>query len=82
MTHGDSAGPVCNLKFVTLLVVLGPELLFLGAGVQLQENGYNGLLVAINPQVTEDQKLILNIKVSGKYEVKTIILFEQTCSLL
>ncbi|XP_026970041.1 calcium-activated chloride channel regulator 2 isoform X2 [Sagmatias obliquidens] len=62
MTHGDSAGPVCSLKFVTLLVVLGPELLFLGAGVQLQENGYNGLLVAINPQVSEDQKLIPNIK--------------------
>ncbi|XP_033287936.1 calcium-activated chloride channel regulator 2 isoform X2 [Orcinus orca] len=62
MTHGDSAGPVCSLKFVTLLVVLGLELLFLGAGVQLQENGYNGLLVAINPQVSEDQKLIPNIK--------------------
>ncbi|XP_036687505.1 calcium-activated chloride channel regulator 2 isoform X4 [Balaenoptera musculus] len=62
MTHGDSAGPVCSLKFVTLLVVLGPELLFVGAGVQLQENGYNGLLVAINPQVSEDQNLIPNIK--------------------
>ncbi|KAJ8793506.1 hypothetical protein J1605_019340 [Eschrichtius robustus] len=62
MTHGDSAGPVCSLKFVTLLVVLGPELLFVGARVQLQENGYNGLLVAINPQVSEDQNLIPNIK--------------------
>ncbi|KAM9110421.1 calcium-activated chloride channel regulator 2 isoform 3-T3 [Megaptera novaeangliae] len=62
MTHGDSAGPVCSLKFVTLLVVLGLELLFVGAGVQLQENGYNGLLVAINPQVSEDQNLIPNIK--------------------
>ncbi|XP_030885313.1 calcium-activated chloride channel regulator 1 [Leptonychotes weddellii] len=51
-----------SLKFVTLLVALIPEFLFLGAGVQLQDNGYDGLLVAINPQVSEDQNLIANIK--------------------
>ncbi|XP_077627160.1 calcium-activated chloride channel regulator 2 [Crocuta crocuta] len=62
MTHRDNVGPVCSLKFVTLLVALIPELLFPGAGVQLQDNGYDGLLVAINPQVSEDQNLIPNIK--------------------
>lgn len=82
MTHRDNAGAVCRLKIATLLVALSPELLFLGAGVQLRDNGYDGLLIAINPQVSEDQNLIPNIKVSGKYEVKFIIPLEQTCSLL
>ncbi|XP_033081365.1 calcium-activated chloride channel regulator 2 isoform X1 [Trachypithecus francoisi] len=62
MTQRGIAGPVCNLKFVTLLVALSSELPFLGAGVQLQDNGYNGLLIAINPQVPENQNLISNIK--------------------
>ncbi|XP_036207533.1 calcium-activated chloride channel regulator 2-like isoform X2 [Myotis myotis] len=62
MTHGDKAGTVCCLKIATLLVALSPELLFLGAGVQLRDNGYDGLLIAINPQVSEDQNLIPNIK--------------------
>ncbi|XP_006190220.1 calcium-activated chloride channel regulator 2 [Camelus ferus] len=62
MIHRDNVGPVCSLKFVALLVALSPELLFLGAGVQLRDNGYDGLLVAINPQVSEDQNLIANIK--------------------
>uniref|UniRef100_A0A8C2P9R2 Calcium-activated chloride channel regulator 2 n=1 Tax=Capra hircus TaxID=9925 RepID=A0A8C2P9R2_CAPHI len=62
MTHRDSEGPVCSLKFVTLLVALSPEFLFLGAGLQLRDNGYDGLLVAVNPQVSEDQNLIPNIK--------------------
>ncbi|XP_006093978.1 calcium-activated chloride channel regulator 2 isoform X1 [Myotis lucifugus] len=62
MTHGDKAGTVCCLKIATLLVALSPELLFLGAGVQLRDNGYDGLLIAINPRVSEDQNLIPNIK--------------------
>ncbi|XP_025860504.2 calcium-activated chloride channel regulator 2 isoform X2 [Vulpes vulpes] len=62
MTHRDNVDPVSSLKFVTLLVALIPELLFLGAGVKLQDNGYDGLLIAINPQVSEDQNLIPNIK--------------------
>lgn len=82
MTHRDNAGPVCSLKLVTLLVALGAEFLVLVTRMQLQDNGYNGILIAINPQVSEDQNLIPNIKVSGKYEVKTIIPLEKTCSLL
>uniref|UniRef100_H0XAL7 Calcium-activated chloride channel regulator 2 n=1 Tax=Otolemur garnettii TaxID=30611 RepID=H0XAL7_OTOGA len=62
MTPMDNAGPVCGLKFVTLLIALSPQVLLLGAGVQLQNNGYDGLLVAINPQVLENQNLISNIK--------------------
>ncbi|XP_058295604.1 calcium-activated chloride channel regulator 2 isoform X2 [Hylobates moloch] len=62
MTQRSITGPICDLKFVTLLVVLSSELPFLGAGVQLQDNGYNGLLIAINPQVPENQNLISNIK--------------------
>ncbi|XP_047384156.1 calcium-activated chloride channel regulator 2 [Sciurus carolinensis] len=62
MMHRDNAGPVCSLKFVTLLVALSPVLLLLGARVQLQDNGYDGILIAINPQVPENQNLIPNIK--------------------
>ncbi|ELV10231.1 Calcium-activated chloride channel regulator 1 [Tupaia chinensis] len=62
MTHRDNAGPVYSLHSVILLVALSPELLRLGAGVQLQDNGYDDLLVAINPQVPEDRNLIPNIK--------------------
>ncbi|XP_053448780.1 calcium-activated chloride channel regulator 2 [Nycticebus coucang] len=62
MTSKDNAGPVCSLKFVTLLIALSPQVLLLEAGVQLQNNGYDGLLVAINPQVLENQNLISNIK--------------------
>ncbi|XP_037671987.1 calcium-activated chloride channel regulator 2 [Choloepus didactylus] len=62
MIRRDNTGPVCCLKFVTLLVALNPELLLLGEGVQLQDNGYDGLLVAVNPHVSEDQNLIPNIK--------------------
>ncbi|XP_021052509.1 calcium-activated chloride channel regulator 2 isoform X2 [Mus pahari] len=62
MTHRDSTGLVIGLKLVTLLFTLSPELLFLGAGLKLRENGYDGLLVAINPRVPEDLKLITNIK--------------------
>uniref|UniRef100_A0A8D0HKH2 Chloride channel accessory 2 n=1 Tax=Sphenodon punctatus TaxID=8508 RepID=A0A8D0HKH2_SPHPU len=38
------------------LVVIG------GSAVELQGNAYNGLLIAINPQVPEDEKIIPNIK--------------------
>ncbi|CAH6777153.1 Clca2 [Phodopus roborovskii] len=62
MAHRSSTGPVCRLKLVTLLFALSPELLLLGAGVKLQDNGYDGLLVAINPQVPENLNLITNIK--------------------
>ncbi|XP_004603685.2 calcium-activated chloride channel regulator 2 [Sorex araneus] len=50
------------LKFVTLVVLLNADFLSLGARVQLQDNGYEGLLIAINNQVSEDQNLIPNIK--------------------
>ncbi|KAM5159947.1 calcium-activated chloride channel regulator 2 [Callospermophilus lateralis] len=62
MTHRDNAGSVGSLKFVTFLVALSPVLLLLGARVQLQDNGYDGILIAINPQVPENQNLITNIK--------------------
>ncbi|XP_004679236.1 PREDICTED: calcium-activated chloride channel regulator 2 [Condylura cristata] len=62
MNPRNHAGPVRSLKFLSLLVALSAELLFLGEGVQLRDNGYDDLLVAINPQVSEDQNLIPNIK--------------------
>lgn len=77
MILGGNTGPVGRLKLVTLLFALSPELVFLGAGLKLKENGYDGLLVAINPRVPEDLKLIRNIQVSGSYAVKS--LFTQTC---
>lgn len=80
MTYRSNTGPVSGLKIVTLLFALSPELLFLGAGLRLKENGYDGLLVAINPQVPQDLKLIANIKVSGSYAVKSLSI--QTCGHL
>nr|XP_048309701.1 calcium-activated chloride channel regulator 2 [Myodes glareolus] len=62
MAHRSNTGPVCRLKLVTLLFALSPELLLPGAGVKLQDNGYDELLIAINPQVPENQNLIANIK--------------------
>ncbi|XP_006984807.1 calcium-activated chloride channel regulator 2 isoform X2 [Peromyscus maniculatus bairdii] len=62
MTHRGNPGPVHRLKLVTLLFALSPELLFLGAAVKLQDNGYDGLLVAINPRVPENLNLITNMK--------------------
>lgn len=62
MILGGNTGPVGRLKLVTLLFALSPELVFLGAGLKLKENGYDGLLVAINPRVPEDLKLIRNIQ--------------------
>lgn len=64
MSHRSNAGPVRRLKLVTLLFALSPGLLFLGAGLKLQDNGYDGLLLAINPRVPENLNLIANIKVS------------------
>ncbi|KAM8999852.1 calcium-activated chloride channel regulator 2 isoform 2-T2 [Sarcophilus harrisii] len=52
---------VCSPKSLVLLVVLSPELLLLGTSLQLQDNAYEGLLVAIHPRVTEDQDLIPKI---------------------
>ncbi|XP_021513697.1 calcium-activated chloride channel regulator 2 isoform X2 [Meriones unguiculatus] len=62
MSHRSNTGPVHRLKLVILLFALSPELLFLGAGVKLQDNGYEGLLLAINPRVPENLNLIANIK--------------------
>uniref|UniRef100_A0A8D0UGN9 Calcium-activated chloride channel regulator 2 n=1 Tax=Sus scrofa TaxID=9823 RepID=A0A8D0UGN9_PIG len=62
MTPRDGAGPVRSLKFVTLLVALSPDLLRWGAGLQLRDNGYEELLVALHPQVSEDPSLIPHIK--------------------
>lgn len=79
MAHRSSTGPVCRLKLVTLLFALSPELLLPGAGVKLQDNGYDELLIAINPQVPENLNLIANIKVSVNYVVNTICPLVQTC---
>ncbi|CAO2600338.1 Calcium-activated chloride channel regulator 2 [Lemmus lemmus] len=62
MAHRGNTESVHRLKLVTLLFTLSPELLLPGAGVKLQDNGYDELLVAINPQVPENLNLIANIK--------------------
>uniref|UniRef100_A0A8C8VEV1 Chloride channel accessory 2 n=1 Tax=Pelusios castaneus TaxID=367368 RepID=A0A8C8VEV1_9SAUR len=43
---------------MTLLALVAAR----GAALQLQGNAYHGLLVAINPQVPEDQRLLANIR--------------------
>ncbi|CAM5135340.1 unnamed protein product [Eretmochelys imbricata] len=45
-----------------LLTLLLPLAAGRGAAALLRGNGYDGLLVAINPQVPEDQKLLASIK--------------------
>lgn len=82
MTHRGNAGPLCSWKVVTILVALSAELRFLEAGIQLRDNGYDGVLVAINPQVPESQILISNIQVSGSLEINTIIPLNQIGSFL
>uniref|UniRef100_A0A8C8RB38 Chloride channel accessory 2 n=1 Tax=Pelusios castaneus TaxID=367368 RepID=A0A8C8RB38_9SAUR len=59
----DSAGVVLVLAGdwllkMTLLALVAAR----GAALQLQGNAYHGLLVAINPQVPEDQRLLANIR--------------------
>lgn len=72
MTHRGNIGPVHGLKLVTLLLALSPGLPFLGAAVKLHDNGYDELLLAINPRVPENPKLIANIKVSDNCAVSII----------
>ncbi|XP_044883918.1 calcium-activated chloride channel regulator 2-like [Mauremys mutica] len=57
MRCGDGAAAAAGW-LLTLLTLAAAR----GAAVLLQGNGYDGLLVAINPQVPEDQKLLANIK--------------------
>ncbi|XP_044530028.1 calcium-activated chloride channel regulator 2 [Gracilinanus agilis] len=56
-----SLSHVSILKSLILLVGLSPELLLLGTSLQLQDNAYDGLLVAIHPRVSEDQNLVPKI---------------------
>ncbi|XP_067394360.1 calcium-activated chloride channel regulator 2 [Emydura macquarii macquarii] len=58
MTCGDRAAAANWLLKLTLLSLAAAW----GSALRLQGNAYDGLLVAINPQVPEDQKLIANIK--------------------
>ncbi|XP_074077862.1 calcium-activated chloride channel regulator 2 [Macrotis lagotis] len=67
---------VCSLKSLILLVVLSPELLLLGTSLQLQDNVYEGLLVAIHPRVSEDQNLIP--KIMGMITEASSYLFNAT----
>lgn len=39
--------------------------------VHLNNNGYDGIVIAINPRVPEDEKLIQNIKVREKILLRT-----------
>uniref|UniRef100_A0A8C8RB84 Chloride channel accessory 2 n=1 Tax=Pelusios castaneus TaxID=367368 RepID=A0A8C8RB84_9SAUR len=48
--------------FPTLVMTLLALVAARGAALQLQGNAYHGLLVAINPQVPEDQRLLANIR--------------------
>uniref|UniRef100_A0A8D0HKW9 Chloride channel accessory 2 n=1 Tax=Sphenodon punctatus TaxID=8508 RepID=A0A8D0HKW9_SPHPU len=45
-----------------LILIIHPLLHRSRSAVELQGNAYNGLLIAINPQVPEDEKIIPNIK--------------------
>uniref|UniRef100_A0A8C8RCH7 Chloride channel accessory 2 n=1 Tax=Pelusios castaneus TaxID=367368 RepID=A0A8C8RCH7_9SAUR len=59
MGCGDGAAAAADwLLKMTLLALVAAR----GAALQLQGNAYHGLLVAINPQVPEDQRLLANIR--------------------
>lgn len=56
---------VLNLKAIMLLALhLLPGVK--NSLVNLSNNGYDGIVIAINPSVPEDEKLIQNIKVRKK----------------
>lgn len=59
------AAPAASLRLLKLRLGLALLQLLGGsaAGVRLEGNVYDGLLVAINPFVPEDQKIIDNVKV-------------------
>jgi len=58
-----------------LLQILVASLILLGSGqgrlssIRLKDNRYEGIVIAINPEIPEDPNLIQGIKVksSGKY---------------
>ncbi|XP_038601903.1 calcium-activated chloride channel regulator 2 [Tachyglossus aculeatus] len=62
MIEREGLASVSSLKVLTLFISLSPGLLLLGSGVTLEENAYDGLLIAIHPLVPENQHLIQNIK--------------------
>lgn len=45
--------------------------------VNLNNNGYDGMVIAINPSVPEDEKLIQNIKVREKILLSTYFYFSK-----
>lgn len=45
--------------------------------VHLNKNGYDGVVIAINPSVPEDEKLIQNIKVREKILLSTYFNFSK-----
>lgn len=50
--------------------------------VNLNNNGYDGIVIAINPSVPEDEKLIQNIKVRKKILLPTYFYFSKYFQLM
>lgn len=50
--------------------------------VNLTNNGYDGIVIAINPSVPEDEKLIQNIKVREKILLSTYFYFNKYSQLM
>ena len=57
-------GSFKNSVFILVLYLLEGALS--DSLIQLNNNGYEGIVIAINPSVPEDEKLIQNIKVREK----------------
>jgi hypothetical protein len=58
------------LLFLTLHLLQNTE----SSMVHLNSNGYEGVVIAINPSVPEDERLIPSIKVRRGFIVRSIIL--------
>lgn len=50
--------------------------------VKLNNNGYDGIVIAINPSLPEDEKLIQNIKVRKKILLLTYFYFNKYFQLM
>lgn len=65
---------VFSLKVILFLSLLLLPVLK-SSQVTLNNNGYDGIVIAINPSIPEDEKLIQNIKVREKF-ISHIFLFQ------
>lgn len=64
---------LCVILFLAFHLLPGMK----SSMINLNNNGYDGIVIAINPSVPEDEKLIQNIKVRKKILLSTYFYFSK-----